>query len=179
VVAVLHQPRQESFAKFDDLLLLAPGGRTVYFGTAASTHIYFQRIGYKCGPTTSVADFVIDVIAGKAGAPLAAAAVSSADAADTVSEVIAADKESPAAAADVADALLSSFDPLPSGGDAFAIADSLVAQWNGPNGKAHRLALQEEEEVEGGRVGMQMQQQAAHSGKRIDSAADRRSINCS
>jgi len=33
VVAVLHQPRFELFALFDDLLLLAPGGKTAFLGT--------------------------------------------------------------------------------------------------------------------------------------------------
>ncbi len=114
----------------------------------------------------------------EAGAPLAAAAVSSVAAADAVSDVVAAEKDSPAAA-DVEDSLLSSFDPLKSGTDALAIADYLVAQWNGPNGKAHRLALQEAEELEGGRVVMQMQQQSSPSGKLIDSATDRMRMNSS
>jgi ABC-type multidrug transport system ATPase subunit len=45
VVAVLHQPRVEIFAAFDDMLLLGPGGVTVYHGPASeavhyvSTHV--------------------------------------------------------------------------------------------------------------------------------------------
>lgn len=74
VVAVLHQPRQEIFNKFDDLLLLAPGGRTVYFGEAKHTLDYFTAIGYPCDPNTNAADWFIDVIAGKAGGPKLSAA---------------------------------------------------------------------------------------------------------
>ena len=44
VVAVLHQPREEIFASFDDLLLLAPGGLTVYMGAAAGAAAYFASI---------------------------------------------------------------------------------------------------------------------------------------
>ena len=73
VVAVLHQPRQEIFNKFDDLLLLAPGGRTVFFGEAKHTLNYFTSIGYPCDPNTNAADWFIDVIAGKAGPPKPAA----------------------------------------------------------------------------------------------------------
>lgn len=69
VVAVLHQPRTEIFSLFDRLLLLAPGGRTVYFGSANKTLHYFASIGYPCPPEVNLADWVIDVIAGKAGAP--------------------------------------------------------------------------------------------------------------
>ena len=69
VVAVLHQPRQEIFSKFDDLLLLAPGGRTVYFGAAQHTLEYFESIGYVCDGNTNPSDYFIDVIAAKAGPP--------------------------------------------------------------------------------------------------------------
>lgn len=53
VVAVLHQPRNEIFRGLDDLLLLAPGGRTVYFGPAAKTQQYFESIGYACDGNTN------------------------------------------------------------------------------------------------------------------------------
>lgn len=32
VALVLHQPRYEIFSRFDDLLLLGKGGRTVFMG---------------------------------------------------------------------------------------------------------------------------------------------------
>ena len=69
VVAVLHQPRQEIFNKFDDLLLLAPGGRTVFFGPAVGMLAYFTAVGYPCPFNTNPSDHVIDAIAGKAGPP--------------------------------------------------------------------------------------------------------------
>lgn len=45
VVAVIHQPRAEIFASFDDLLLLAPGGHTVYMGEREGVTAYFQAAG--------------------------------------------------------------------------------------------------------------------------------------
>jgi len=165
---VLHQPRQESFARFDDLLLLAPGGRTVYFGTAASTQAYFQRIGYQCGRETSLADYVIDVIAGKAGPPLASAAAA-APLADAAA----------AAEATEGDSLLSSFDTLKHGRSALHIQDYLVAQWSGAKGQAHRGWLRRQEELEAqrsadpvaARQALAQQQQSSPSGKLVDPAA--------
>jgi hypothetical protein len=46
VVSVLHQPRYEIFEKFDDLLLIAPGGRTAYLGPQSEVVSYFQQLGY-------------------------------------------------------------------------------------------------------------------------------------
>ena len=70
VVAVLHQPRNEIFRGLDDLLLLAPGGRTVYFGPAREAQAYFASIGYPCDGDTNPSDLFIDVIAGRAGPPI-------------------------------------------------------------------------------------------------------------
>jgi ABC-type multidrug transport system ATPase subunit len=130
VVAVLHQPRQEAFAKFDDLLLLAPGGLTVYFGPAAATQQYFESIGYKCDVHTNLADYVIDVIAGKAGPPIRPVDPSSLNGSSC----------SPANMPhQFPDELLTSFNVALHGGDALMIQDYLVAQWNGPAGKRFRL----------------------------------------
>lgn len=49
VVAVIHQPRSEIFASFDDLLLLAPGGRTVYMGPQKGAMRYFVSAGLRFG----------------------------------------------------------------------------------------------------------------------------------
>lgn len=46
VVAVLHQPRYEIFEKFDELLLIAPGGRTAYLGPQNEVVNYFESLGY-------------------------------------------------------------------------------------------------------------------------------------
>ena len=49
VVAVIHQPREEIFRSFDDLLLLAPGGHTVYMGPQAQAMDYFKSLGGGAG----------------------------------------------------------------------------------------------------------------------------------
>jgi ABC-type multidrug transport system ATPase subunit len=46
VAAVLHQPKYEIFEKFDNVLLLGVGGRTVYLGPASQMTTYFTRIGF-------------------------------------------------------------------------------------------------------------------------------------
>jgi ABC-type multidrug transport system ATPase subunit len=56
VVVVLHQPRVEILRLFDDLLLLAPGGRTAYAGPTRKAVDYLQGLGYvlpdQCNPGT-------------------------------------------------------------------------------------------------------------------------------
>ena len=51
VLATIHQPSAELFEQFDDVLLLARGGKTVYFGPLGKqgrTLIdYFERNGAK------------------------------------------------------------------------------------------------------------------------------------
>lgn len=43
IVAVIHQPRQEIFDSFDDLLLIAPGGLTAYLGPRDGAVDYFKN----------------------------------------------------------------------------------------------------------------------------------------
>ncbi len=69
VVAVLHQPRNLIFDLFDDLVLLAPGGRTVFSGPSSKALNYFASTGYPCPPKGNPADHFIDVISGASGAP--------------------------------------------------------------------------------------------------------------
>jgi len=64
VVAVVHQPRAEIFRSFDDLLLLAPGGRTVYAGPQAEVLPYFQGLGVAFTAMGNPADELLDAIAG-------------------------------------------------------------------------------------------------------------------
>lgn len=64
VVAVLHQPKNEIFEQFDNVLLLGVGGRTVYLGPASEMTDYFARIGFPLPPRTNPCDFVMDVVAG-------------------------------------------------------------------------------------------------------------------
>jgi ABC-type multidrug transport system ATPase subunit len=47
VAAVIHQPRYEIFKQFDDLILLAPGGKVAYVGPIAEVEPYFSSLGFK------------------------------------------------------------------------------------------------------------------------------------
>lgn len=64
----IHQPSAQLFAEFDTLLLLAKGGKTVYFGdignNAECVKDYFARHGAPCGPNTNPAEHMIDVVSG-------------------------------------------------------------------------------------------------------------------
>lgn len=68
VLVTIHQPSASLFAQFDTLLLLARGGKTVYFGEIGdhSTTIkdYFARYGAPCPPSTNPAEHMIDVVSG-------------------------------------------------------------------------------------------------------------------
>jgi len=65
VVAVIHQPRFEIFETFDDLLLLAPGGMTVYMGPQRGVLPYFGDMGFTFAPGHNPADDLLDFVAGK------------------------------------------------------------------------------------------------------------------
>ncbi|KAJ5572353.1 hypothetical protein N7535_006013 [Penicillium sp. DV-2018c] len=68
VLVTVHQPSAQLFAEFDQLLLLAKGGKTVYFGpigeNAADVKSYFSRHGTPCPPETNPAEHMIDVVSG-------------------------------------------------------------------------------------------------------------------
>lgn len=64
VVAVIHQPRYEIFTTFDDLLLLAPGGITVYIGPQKGVLGYFEELGYSFSKGFNPADDLLDFVAG-------------------------------------------------------------------------------------------------------------------
>lgn len=64
VIAVLHQPRYSIFCMFDAVLLLASGGRQVYFGPARGVVGYFDSLGFNVPVHENPADFCLDVIAG-------------------------------------------------------------------------------------------------------------------
>ena len=69
VVAVIHQPRWEIFAKFDDLLMIAPGGLTAYLGESKAAKSYFERLGFEFDPESNQADILMDILAGKGSNP--------------------------------------------------------------------------------------------------------------
>src|SRR6478736_3702030 len=64
-VAVVHQPRVEIFEKFDDLLMIAPGGRTAFIGAVNQVQPYFENLGYIFDPRANPADVLMDILSGK------------------------------------------------------------------------------------------------------------------
>ncbi|KAF2144820.1 uncharacterized protein K452DRAFT_222552 [Aplosporella prunicola CBS 121167] len=68
VLVTIHQPSAQLFAQFDTLLLLAKGGKTVYFGdigdNANTIKEYFGRYGAPCPEESNPAEHMIDVVSG-------------------------------------------------------------------------------------------------------------------
>ncbi|KAF4459652.1 ATPase [Fusarium albosuccineum] len=68
VLVTIHQPSAQLFAQFDTLLLLAKGGKTVYFGDigeqAKTVREYFGRYGAPCPKDVNPAEHMIDVVSG-------------------------------------------------------------------------------------------------------------------
>lgn len=68
ILVTIHQPSASIFAQFDTLLLLAEGGKTVYFGdigdNAQTVQNYFGRYGAPCPPGANPAEHIIDVVSG-------------------------------------------------------------------------------------------------------------------
>lgn len=68
VLVTIHQPSAQLFAEFDTLLLLAKGGKTVYFGdigdNGKTVKDYFGRYGAPCPADTNPAEHMIDVVSG-------------------------------------------------------------------------------------------------------------------
>ena len=70
VVAVIHQPRMEIFRKFDDLILLSPGGNgvgglTAYFGPQRLVVPYFSELGVNFDLGFNPADDLLDFLQSK------------------------------------------------------------------------------------------------------------------
>ncbi|KAL9099861.1 MAG: hypothetical protein Q9163_004697, partial [Psora crenata] len=68
ILVTIHQPSAKLFKEFDTLLLLAKGGKTVYFGDigddARVLSNYFRRNGAPCPPDLNPAEHMIDVVSG-------------------------------------------------------------------------------------------------------------------
>lgn len=64
VAAVVHQPKIEILEMFSNVLLLGPGGKTVYMGPTRGMTAYFERIGFPLPPRMNPADYYMDVVAG-------------------------------------------------------------------------------------------------------------------
>ncbi|KAK7419585.1 hypothetical protein QQX98_003176 [Neonectria punicea] len=68
VLVTVHQPSAQLFSQFDRLLLLARGGKTVYFGdigrNGQAVQEYFGRYGAHCPSGVNPAEYMIDVVSG-------------------------------------------------------------------------------------------------------------------
>lgn len=68
VLVTIHQPSAQLFAQFDTLLLLAKGGKTVYFGDIGDNAVivkdYFGKYGAPCPDGANPAEHMIDVVSG-------------------------------------------------------------------------------------------------------------------
>jgi ATP-binding cassette subfamily G (WHITE) protein 2 (SNQ2) len=71
ILVTIHQPSAQLFAQFDKLLLLAKGGKTVYFGdigdNADTIKGYLSRNGAPCPPEANPAEHMIEVVTGAGG----------------------------------------------------------------------------------------------------------------
>ncbi|KAL4860632.1 hypothetical protein BDV12DRAFT_209006 [Aspergillus spectabilis] len=68
ILVTIHQPSAQLFAQFDTLLLLARGGKMVYFGdigdNACTVKNYFAKNGAPCPISSNPAEHMIDVVTG-------------------------------------------------------------------------------------------------------------------
>lgn len=65
VVAVIHQPRREIYEAFDDLLMIAPGGRTSYMSAVSKCVNYFKCLGFYFDRGDNPSDTLMDIVSGK------------------------------------------------------------------------------------------------------------------
>jgi energy-coupling factor transporter ATP-binding protein EcfA2 len=63
VIVSIHQPSSEIWSSFDDVLLLAKGGRTVAYARREDALPVFAAAGYECPAFYNPADFLLDTIA--------------------------------------------------------------------------------------------------------------------
>jgi len=64
ILAVIHQQlRREAFLKFDQVILLAPGGSLVYSGVTSNMEKHFEEFGIRpSDPRQNLGDFFMDVL---------------------------------------------------------------------------------------------------------------------
>ncbi|TYJ57551.1 hypothetical protein B9479_001633 [Cryptococcus floricola] len=66
VLCTIHQPSGDLFEMFDSVILLAPGGNTVYMGetgeNAAKVVDYFESRGANCPPDANPAEVLLDTV---------------------------------------------------------------------------------------------------------------------
>ena len=63
-IAVIHQPSPEAFECFDEVIILARGGKTIYSGQRGALRGYFESIGYDSDKDKNIADFALEVASG-------------------------------------------------------------------------------------------------------------------
>lgn len=64
ICMVLHQPSYTLFRMFDDLILLAKGGLTVYHGSIKKVEEYFSGLGINVPDRVNPPDYFIDILEG-------------------------------------------------------------------------------------------------------------------
>ncbi|POO01182.1 Phosphonate C-P lyase system [Trema orientale] len=64
ICMVVHQPSYTLFRMFDDLILLAKGGLTVYHGSAKKVEEYFAGLGITVPERVNPPDYFIDILEG-------------------------------------------------------------------------------------------------------------------
>jgi ABC-type multidrug transport system ATPase subunit len=62
IICTIHQPSSQVFELFDKLLLLAPGGHTVYYGHRSRVTTHMGALGYQCPPFYNAAEHILSVI---------------------------------------------------------------------------------------------------------------------
>ena len=66
IIAVVHQPSQQIFSMFDDLLLISEG-RQMYFGEVKNVRSHFEKLGYACDNDVGTAEHVLECISPNEG----------------------------------------------------------------------------------------------------------------
>ncbi|XP_072968125.1 ABC transporter G family member 28-like [Typha angustifolia] len=64
ICMVVHQPSYALFKMFDDLILLAKGGLTVYHGSVKKVEEYFSTLGINVPERVNPPDYFIDILEG-------------------------------------------------------------------------------------------------------------------
>ena len=67
VLTIVHQPSCRIFSVIDDVLCLAPGGRTLFTGGAACAIDHFARCGMPCAPTRPPVEHLLTILSGRLG----------------------------------------------------------------------------------------------------------------
>ncbi|KAJ3126910.1 hypothetical protein HK100_010029, partial [Physocladia obscura] len=64
VVCIVHQPGEEMFKAFDDVLMLESGGKLAYSGPLKEAKIFFELQGYNFSDETNLAHSFMDILSG-------------------------------------------------------------------------------------------------------------------